>query len=194
MTKDKNTEADLPEFENEFSRMVDITTIPSKGRHYKYQCERSEEEALARRYGIEELKGLEAECEIVPAKKGEFKVTARFTARVIQLCCISLMPVEDKIFGEFSVFFKQPSRQNRPPEIEVDFEVEEEDFELLTSNEIDVGEVIAQHLSLEINPYPRHKDANGDELGHKIMQEEEVVLDEEKKNPFDALKSLKHKT
>lgn len=186
------------DIEVEFNRPIDVTTIPAKGRRYKFEATDEELQALTVRYGVESLSELRAECHIKPARKGAFKLTASFDVDIVQACGISLEPVTETISGEFSLDLKQPPRpgvhQKPRKETEIEFDFDEEDSEILTSNLIDVGEMIAQHLSLEINPYPRSSKATGEELGQKIIQEEEFVEGKDKVNPFNVLKSMKHKT
>lgn len=190
MSKDDES----PEFEPEFSRPVDVTSLGAKGRHFKFQATEVEKRALARRYSVLSVGDLDAECKIAPARKGSFKLDATFRASVVQACGISLDSVEDKISGKFTLVLQYSSRQTGKETTEIDFSPDEEDTELLQSNLFDVGEMIAQHLSLEIDPYPRKQDVTGEELGQKIVKEEDLILEPEKKNPFAALKSLKHKT
>lgn len=198
MTKDDKqspTPADvLPEVDFEFSRPVDVTSFGSKGRHYKFEASEDERRALAERYLILSVDHLEAKCKIAPARKGSFKLEGTFDAVLTQACGISLEPLEEKISGSFAVTLQQGVRQNRKETPEIEFSLDEEDTEYMDTNLIDVGETIAQHLSIEINPYPRKEGATGQELGHEIIKEEDVDLDSEKKNPFAVLKSLKHKT
>lgn len=179
------------EFETEFSRPVDVKSFGAKGRHFKFQATEEESRALARRYSVQSVDDLNAECKIAPARKGLFKLDASFSVTIVQSCGISLDPVEDKISGKFTLVLQQSPRQKREA-TEIDFSHDEEDIEILDSNLIDIGELIAQHLSLEINPYPRRQDATGEELGQKIIKEEDLLLEVEKKNPFAVLKSLKH--
>lgn len=184
----------IPEFGYEFSRTVDMTGFGAKGRFFKFQATEKERCALARRYSVLTVNNLDAECRITPARKGAYKLTGTFKATVAQSCGVTLDPVEENISGEFTLTLRQPPAQEKKETPEIEFSPDEEDIEFLESNLIDIGEVIAQHLSLEINPYPRKPDARGDELGQKIIKEEYLVPDSEKKNPFAVLKSLKHKT
>ncbi|PCI48988.1 MAG: hypothetical protein COB49_05280 [Alphaproteobacteria bacterium] len=191
----KNDKDDvLAESKPEFSRPVDVTGLGTKGRYFKFQATDEERHALARRYSILGLDDLDVKCRIAAARKGAFKLEATFNAGIVQACGISLDPVTDKITRKFSLSLLQPERQRRKETSQIDFSPDEEDSEFLVSNIIDVGEIIAQYLSLEINPYPRKKGATGEELGQKIITGEDLISKKEKKNPFAALKSLKHKT
>ncbi len=194
MTNDGDFSEIGSEFQSEFSRAVDVTSFGAKGRFFKFQATEAESRALAGRYLVLSVNDLDVECKITPARKGSYKLVATFRAIVVQSCGITLDPIEENIAGEFTLTLMLPSGQKIKENSEIDFNPDEEDIEFLESNLIDVGELVAQHLSLEINPYPRRIDAIGDELGQKIVQEEDVILEGEKKNPFEVLKSLKHKT
>ena len=187
-------EDELPVVSPEFSRPVDVTSFGAKGRNFKFQAEEDERCALASRYSVLSVDELAVECKITPTRKGSFKLDARFNANIKQSCGISLDPVEDKISSKFTLILQQSVQRAVKETPEIDFSPDEEDVEYLESNMVDVGEMIAQHLSLEIDPYPRKKNVTGEELGEKIVKEEDVVFEEEKKNPFAILKSLKHKT
>ncbi len=191
MSDDNAAIRDIPV---EFSRPVDVTTIGAKGRRFEFQASEEERTALAERYSVVSIDQLDSICVITPAKPGRYNLSAGFTAKLVQLCSISLDPVEEIISGKFKIILQQPERPSHSERAEVDFDFDESDVEMIHSNLVDVGELIAQHLSLEINPYPRKAGVTGEELGQKIIRENDVIPDQEKKNPFDLLKTLKHKT
>lgn len=178
----------------EFSRIVDVLHVGSKGKYYHYQTTDEENKSLAERYNIVAVKLLSAECNLIPIKKGKYNLAVTFNAEIIQSCVISLEPVEEKITGNFTAILIQESNKTHRESSEIDFDPDEDDIEYLSSNLVDVGELIAQNLSLEINPYPRKPDATGKELGKEILTEDDVMIKSEKQNPFHVLKSLKHKT
>jgi len=189
---DAETETSL-----EFSYPVDVTTIGAKGRHFDLRASREENRALAGRYEVLTIEKLVAECDIFPAKKGQFTLKATFTANVTQSCGVSLEPVTERVSGSFQVALQKPVKEKPAAQaeenLEIDFDPEAEDVEYLKSNLVDLGELIAQYLSLEITPYPRKKTATGEELGQKIIKEGDEISGAEKQNPFAVLKSLKHK-
>ncbi|MCF8474483.1 MAG: DUF177 domain-containing protein [Emcibacter sp.] len=178
----------------EFSRIVDVLHVGSKGKYYHYQTTGEENKSLAERYNIVAVKALSAECNLIPIKKGKYNLAVTFNAEIIQSCVISLELVEENIAGNFTAILIQEPNKTRRENSEIDFDHDEDDIEYLSSNLIDIGELIAQNLSLEINPYPRKPDATGKELGKEILTEDEVMIKSEKQNPFHVLKSLKHKT
>ena len=198
MSRNDSETPEIPEIEVEFPRPIDVSRILSKGRQCKFEASEQERAALAERYAVLSIDSLVAECFIAPSenrgKKKHYKLEATFRAKVVQSCGISLDPIEENISGEFTIILQQASKKHRGEPAEIDFTHDEEDIEFLSSDIIDVGEMIAQHFSLAINPYPRKQGVTGEELGQKIIKEEDSLLETEKKNPFDVLKSLKHKT
>lgn len=178
----------------EFSREIDVGRLSSKGREYTFEATPEERIALAQRFCLLRLDKLVGEFTVIPVKKKHFNLKASFTAHLAQTCGISLEPVEDIVSGAFTILLKQEQTRPDRESAEIDFTHEDEDIEYLQFDIFDVGEMISQHLSLGINPYPRSPRASGDELGQQIINEEDFQPEPEKKNPFDVLRSLKHKT
>ncbi len=181
---------DFPIVKAEFSRMVEVTKLGKQGRLFKLSSTPAENKALSERYLILQINNLEADCQIVPLEKRRFQLSVILKAVVKQECGVSLEPVEENIAVSFSIILDNSPQEIQKNDNEIDFAMEDEDIEYFNSDEIDVGEIIAQHLSLEINPYPRKKGATGKELGKKIIKEKEAALELEKKNPFAILQSL----
>lgn len=183
---------EAPIIKTEFSRIIEVTKLGKQGRTFKLSSTAAENKALSERYLILQVSKLEADCKITPLKKRRFQLAVTLKAVVTQECGVSLEPVDEKIAVSFSIILDNRSQQIQKGDNEIEFDVEDEDIEYFNSDEIDAGEIIAQHLSLEINPYPRKVGATGEELGKRIMEEKEIALNQEKKNPFAILQSLKH--
>ncbi|MBL4801464.1 MAG: DUF177 domain-containing protein [Emcibacter sp.] len=186
------------EIDVEFSRPIDVSRILAKGRQCKFEATEQERVALAERYAVLRIKRLDVECFIIPlggkGRKKRYKLDGTFKASIVQECSISLDSIKVNISSEFAIILQPELSAYRSESTEVEFNYDEEDVEFLIADVIDVGEMVAQHLSLEIPAYPRRKGATGTELGQKIIKEKDFLLESEKKNPFDVLKSLKHKT
>ena len=178
----------------EFSRPYEVTSLGAKGKHIKLSARDDEMKALAERFSILSVDQLSAECLIVPIRRDRYKITGHFETTITQACGVSLEPITQKLSRDFSLMLLRETKKPQDDTLEIDFDHDEEDCEFLVSNTTDLGELVAQYLSLEIDPFPRRADATGDELGHKIIKEEDVVFEPEKKNPFEVLKSLKHKS
>jgi uncharacterized metal-binding protein YceD (DUF177 family) len=185
----------------EWSYLLDVSELDGPE---NITIEAGEEEcaALARRLNIPALQALGADFTI-SREPGDiaFHVSGMLEARVVQDCVITLEPLEQHIrepvegwFGDKSktVSFVQAKkdRQVRKSHAEVEVLEEREDPEALVNGCIDLGEFVAQHLSLALNPYPHAPGAHYD-LGDDA--EGQMKLSEGRKSPFEALKEWKER-
>lgn len=103
---------------------------------------------------------------------------------------MTLEPVPEQVVERFERTFlpEAEAAQEEPDEnVEVDFILEAEDPpEILTGHTVNLLEIVAEHLALGLDPWPRK---SGAEIDTKWQAGEEA---EEASNPFDILKQLKH--
>lgn len=139
----------------EFSRIVEVDKL-ERGEEISREIEAGEEErqALAARLDLMELGGLAANVTLRRVGGGEVvRATGRLAADVVQRCVVTLAPVPGHIEEEFDELFAPEGY--RPAEHE-----EEDDLpEYFDGQQIDIGEMVAQLLSLALDPYPRAADA-----------------------------------
>jgi len=139
------------ETDSEFRRFVALEKIEEAGM-LERRIEASVEEcsALARRFDLLSLARLAAVVELRRVSGGPVvRVDGRLEADVVQRCVVSLEPVSDHVEGRFSELFA-------PTDYEMPEDAGEEDVpEAFDDGGIDIGELVAQHLSLSLNPYPR---------------------------------------
>ena len=139
--------------------------------------------AIAHRLGLHGLPALEADLEIRPWMDG-CHVTGRFTARVSQVCGVSLEPFDQDIAGEIDLRLVPEGSPNLPEDPaagEVEISLESPDPpERLDGDAVDLEGLLEEHLALEIDPFPRKPGA---------------VFDwspaDPEESPFSALKALK---
>ncbi len=198
-------DADVGDDSAEFSRLVSIEDLNPGVVERHYKADEAECAALALRFGVTALKNLEADA--VLRRKGRndiIRLEGRFKADVEQPCVVTLDPVTESVEESFELRFtldpmkaQGESGGDGAQDVLVDPEAEDPP-ELVGPKGIDVGEVIAQQLSVAINPYPRLPGAT---LGQEVLsagpdavaattgeaEEEEPV----KENPFAVLKTLK---
>ena len=185
--------------ENEFSRLFNLELTQKYGTKIEYVANEQECEALASRFLIPRVYELRANCEFRKLSQkdfGDYKLSVNKKAKIIQKCVITLNELNKLIEEDFSIIFKIQKNPDKIEDLtkEVEFEVHEEDVEMITDKTIDVGEYIAEYLSLSMEPYPRQENVKGNELGYKIISEVNAISEEKKANPFSVLKELKHKT
>ena len=138
------TKSSTPKFE--FSRPLIVDRVPRKGSHEVFAAEPAELIALAKRLNIPELFSLKAHLVATPWRGGGLRVTGDFTVDLSQVSVVSLeaFRVTQKI--DLERFFL-------PPKSVVDGV--EEDADPIENGLIDLGEMVAEALALELDPYPR---------------------------------------
>ena len=177
-----------PRDEPEFSRFIEIAGLGETEEVVTIEANAAERAKLAQRFSLLALDGLSAELTLRPLEGGAVRVSGRLEADVTQACVISLEPVPARIVETFSAVFGAPEASLR----EVTLEMAEDDPpEPIEGGRIDLGELVAQHLALAIDPYPRAFGASLDEGPAREGEETLANRAEEAANrPFAALAKL----
>lgn len=172
---------------NELSRPLQVDKISMGGVEEHIVASPLEREALAKRFGLIELKSLEAHINVDHAQGHMLSVTGRVLADVVQECVVTLEPVPASVKEPIDVLFAPPHLIEREPEGPL-ADVGEADFpEPIENGVIDLGELVAQHLAMGLNPYPRKE-------GARFAEAEDHEVEVVKQNPFAKLKdSLENK-
>jgi hypothetical protein len=151
----------------EFSRPVQIDACPADGASMVLRAGQEECAALARRLGLLGLSGLLAKVGIRRTVAGLVRLNVDFSANVVQSCVASLEAVPGVVSDRFSVLCEsgeqRSGRHKKKGADEAEVFVDpfgDDPVEPLEDGKIDLGELVAQHLSLSLDPYPR---AFGDE-------------------------------
>jgi uncharacterized metal-binding protein YceD (DUF177 family) len=143
----------------EFSRPLALDAVPPEGVTVRLQASSEECRALAARFGLVELTGLSGEIRVEPVGSNPtFLVTGRLAADAVQACVVTLEPVPAKVEAEFDRLFSRDLPAESDGEVEIDAEAETP--EPLVEGRLDLGEILAQELSLALDPYPRAPDAD----------------------------------
>ena len=168
----------------EFSRPVRVDTLGAEPRRLEIEAAEPEREALAKRFGLPAIACLAAAAELV-RKGGEVAAAGRLRASVTQSCIASGEPVEAELDEPFALVFRPRPPAGRPDE-EVELSGDELDVIFYDGAFVDLGEAVAETLSLALDPYPR---AVGAEQALKAAG----VGSEEEAGPFGALAALRDK-
>jgi hypothetical protein len=153
----------------ELSRIVAIDRIGTRWQSHAITAAPDERAALARRFALADLPALAAEIRLRRARAGRYvEIEGSLRAAVVQSCVVTLDPVAAEIDETFSLLLgpidgAEPGEGRSPgaPDLIVDLD----EPEPLEGDEIDLGELAAQQLSLALDPYPRAKDAPAVEPG-----------------------------
>lgn len=165
-----------------WSRKVRLTDVQRGPEHLELKADEGERAALAREFGLDALESLEASVSVRPWQDG-LEVAARWRARVQQTCGVSLEPFATDLSGDFEVRAvpsDSPLAAYQEPEGEISLETPDPPDVLDDDHAVDVAALVTEHLSLEIDPYPR-----------KPGVEWEAPEASEPESPFAVLNKLK---
>lgn len=138
----------------EYTFPVDIVQLPAKGRVYDLTADDAERAAVAARLGLQDLPRLQAKITLMPAPNGIIRITGTLEADVVQQCVVSLAPVPATIADEFALgFTRAPLEADEDDELEIS--PYDDPPDVLTGDEIDLGELVVEQLALLLDPYPR---------------------------------------
>jgi uncharacterized metal-binding protein YceD (DUF177 family) len=167
----------LTDLAPEFSRLVPLTRLGSTPFLQQIEATPTERERLSRRFSLLALDRLTAAVELWRQGDEFIVLEAAFEAEFEQTCVVTLEPLAGAISDRFSLLYG-PS-QAEPQE--AGWQQEEPAFEPLNGDAIDIGEAVAQELSLSLPAFPRHPNA-------RIEAEPPI---ESAGNPFASLARLK---
>ncbi len=131
----------------EFSRPLQTDRVPKAGSVEKLHAEPRELIALARRMKIPAIHALSAEIRATPWRGGGIKLEGHLTADIEQVSVISLEAFRETVSIPVSRYFL-------PPGAVVENEGED-DADPIQGGIVDLGEVVAETLALDLEPYPR---------------------------------------
>jgi hypothetical protein len=189
--------------ENEWSVYLRVDEIPEKGlKSYKIEASEEARQAVSRRVDVIAISRLEAVFDILPTQGNVFHVIGRFQAEIEQACVVTTEPILTHIEENLEAWFvdesagvmhfakkrKEHETQKTKGHVEVEMVDESQDPDQVQNGEIDLGELVVQHLSLAIDPYP-HKEGVHYEYTDEGQKTSEPA--QSRRNPFEALKDWK---
>lgn len=171
----------------EFSRPILVDSLSVAERSHEIEASEDERAALAERFGILSIESLSATVRLRMLPGGDLvRLRGHLKAHVTQACVVTLEPVPEDIDEEFELLYgSAPDEESE--EIVVDLEVSDPP-EPIIDNAIDIGEAVAEHLALALDPFPRKAGAE-----YAESEPEPEVEPEAKPNPFAVLAALKKK-
>jgi uncharacterized metal-binding protein YceD (DUF177 family) len=166
---------DIPEF----SRRIDGLRLSPGGEQYEISAKPEERAALAKRFELLALDRLEAKVKLTPMAGGYYRLVANFEAQLTQACSITSEPVPARVAEKFTLIYGPVEESS-----EIVLDGDAEPVEPLDDGMIDIGEAVAQQLSLALDPFPRAPGAS--------LEEEADLSDQSpRESPFAALARLR---
>lgn len=161
-------------------RLVDLARGPVRR---ELEADEAVRRKLARHLGLDALESLTADLTVTPWLDGA-QIEGRFDAAVSYLCSASGEPFQAKERGDFTVRVVPAGSPNAPQEDtgeEIDLDPEADDPpDVLESDVVDLGGYVVEHLSLELDPFPRKPGA--------VFEPPQA---EESASPFAVLRRLR---
>jgi uncharacterized metal-binding protein YceD (DUF177 family) len=143
----------------EFSRLVALAQLSTRPYRQRIEATAEERAKLSRRLDLLSLNRLVAEVELRRQSSKVILLEAEFAAEFEQCCAVTLEPVRGAVSDRFSLVYGPAPEEEQ----EIALSTEEPAFEPLHGNSIDIGEAVAQELSLALPIYPRDPEAKIDQ-------------------------------
>lgn len=183
-----------PKAKSEIERIVDLDKMGNQGAALDIVASDNERAALAKRFGFLDLPAFSARVTIDRRVGGQVIVEGRLRGRLVQACVLSLEPVSQALDDAFRLVFKEDALDERDPESgEAVVSAQADAPEPLTGNLLDVGEIVAEQLSLTAEPYPRRPGVKLEDVMPKLRNSGRRTVPEQRRHPFAGLAALRDK-
>lgn len=168
----------------EFSLVVTLADA-AQGRPIAVEADADARARIARRLELVALDRFVVTAEIRTIAGG-ISARGEVQAELVQACAATDLPLPATLAEAFDLRFLHDV--DAPVSEDEEIEIGSDDLDLLPleGDRIDLGEAAVQTLSLALDPFPRHPDAD------RILAEK-GVLSEEAAGPFAALAKLRGK-
>lgn len=135
---------------SEFHRPISVARLASAPASYEIIATAAERAALAKRFQLLALDRLAAQVRLDRLPGACYRLSARLSAAVVQACIATLEPVASEVEEDFSVLYGALDETR-----EVVLDSEAEPVEPFSDGAVNIGEAVAQQLSLALDPFPR---------------------------------------
>ena len=142
----------------EFSRLVRLDRLGAQPFRQRIEATPDEREGLSERFDLLCLDRLIAEVDLCRQSGEIVRLEATFEAEFVQSCVVTLEPVAGVISDRFFLVYGPPEEEPR----EIASGGDAAAFEPLVGDAIDIGEAVAQELSLALPLFPRDPAASID--------------------------------
>src|SRR5215510_604338 len=179
---------------SEIERFVDLDRMGAGGTALEIVASDGERSALAKRFGFVGLPAFSARVTVDRRPGGQIVVEGRLRGRIVQACILTLDPVTQDLDDTFRIVFKPDMADDRDPESgEAVLNSQADAPEPLTGNMLDIGEIVAEQLSLAADPYPRRAGAKLEDVLPKPRHGGRKGQPEQRRHPFAGLAALRDK-
>ncbi len=184
----------------EFSYFVSCEKIKEAAKTFEIEACEAERSALAKRFDLLQMHSLMAKAQVTRGRDDVVHLHCEWSSEIVQECVVTGKPLtthknctfEQTFSASAEPYFgdeKEPVGEGEYSSEGFDDEVPDP-LEPMIDGGFDLGECVAEQLSLEIDPFPRSADANFE--GFSSSGDDEGS--DGKANPFAILEQLKKKS
>ncbi len=167
-----------------FSLKVVVRDIGRKGQSMKLEADAGQRAALAKTLAIAAIERLVVEFHLDRVRGGAVHLRGRLVADVVQICVVSLDPVQQHIEEPMRMTLLPAEAADGGPQKRVPIDpMEEEDQGTFCEGRIDLDRIVHEQLALSLDPYPRAPGADLEASGGSEVRE--------RASPFATLERLK---
>jgi uncharacterized metal-binding protein YceD (DUF177 family) len=174
-----------------FSRPIEASSVSARSVDRQLDASPAERAALAEVLDLQAIDRLVAKLTLRRLSSGLIEVKGALESEVVQTCGVTLEPVPAKVAETFRLTFGDAQPEPDLSEIDIDFE-DSDPPEPILDGKIDLGALVAEQLSLGLDPYPRKE---GAALPQEFAPNEaEIAAENElagKRKPFLGLDKLR---
>lgn len=177
----------------EFSFLVNCNKLQDTGKTFEIKANALECQALTKRFDLVSLHRLKLKAFVSRQSAEVVKLQCNFSAVFTQKCVVSLKPLKKNIDCKFERIYSSKltecfDNESEPQEEYIQtLEDVQDPPDPIIDGYFNLGESVAEQLSLEIDPFPRSVNVNFD--GFSSSQGERS--NENNASPFAVLEQLK---
>ncbi len=176
----------LPPVAHEFHRLVSVRKVTEGGLAQSIAATADELVKIAEFLDVERVDVLRGEISLNRWRAKGLRLMGRLQAEVTQTCVVTLEPVSAHVEAEFErKFLPEGLLAPRRNESDVFVDPIAADPPELLGHDVDLGEILVEELSLNLDPYPRK-----DGVAFDTVAAEAGV---KRESPFAALAKLKRR-
>lgn len=128
----------------EFSRPIEVARVGPQGSTESITADAKECVALAARLQLPAVHAVRARLHMKPWRGGGFKVKGEVKADITQVSVVSLEEFRSDVTFDVERYFL--------PHVNAE---SDEEIDAISDGIIDIGEVVAETMGIELDPYPR---------------------------------------
>ena len=169
-------------------KLIVPTGVLRQKRKFRFYHTSSNQELsdLSKFLEVEALKTFSFKGHFIESNENDYLLEASFKATVIQLCVVTLRPVKTNIDHKFNRLFSIVKQRTRAKRLSITHDAIDQEQIL---NDVNIGDIMLEALTLEIPLYPKIKGVNFE--GLTVTDAGSKPLEPVLNNPFSSLKKMK---